>query len=94
MPVEKYRAEGIPHGQQSYELYRSACSLAARRVQPAGILDFLAEIVEHSQTDAWDPWRESQLASMADRAYRRYGKPPIVVAQLEIETTGPCPVPG
>ena len=48
VPVEKYRAEGIEPGYQSKELYRSACNLAARRVQPAGILPILTEIVEHS----------------------------------------------
>ena len=85
VPVGQYRTEGIPHGHQSFELYRSACSLAARRSQPAEILAILTEIVEHSQTDAWDPWREGQLASMADRGYRRYGKPPIVVKQWEDE---------
>ena len=85
VPVERYLAEGIEHGQQSNELWRSACSLAGRRSQPAEILSILAEIVDHSQTDAWDPWRADQLASMADRAYRRYGKPPAGVRQLEME---------
>ena len=84
VPVEKYRAEGIPSGHQSYELYRSACNLAARRFQPDGILAVLTEIVEHSELTR-GPWHEHQLASMADRGYRRYGKPPIVVRELEME---------
>jgi len=93
VPVEKYRAEGIPPGYQSGELYRSACNLAARRVQPAGILAVLTEIVEHSELTR-GPWYERQLASMADGGYRRYGKPPIVVQQLEMEDPDPALYPG
>ena len=82
VPVERYRAEGIPSGHQSEELWASACNLAARRFQPAGILSVLGEIVEHSVLTK-GPWQERTLASMADRAYRRYGKPPIVVREVE-----------
>ena len=84
VPVAQYLAEGIEYGHQSGELYRSACSLAARRAQPAEIITALAEIVEHSHTDPARPWRADQLASMADRAYRRYGKPPVQVKQSEM----------
>jgi putative DNA primase/helicase len=93
VPVARYRAEGIEYGYQSGELYRSACSLAARRAQPDEITSVLAEIVEHSQTDSARPWRADQLASMADRAYRRYGKPPAKVKQLEMANPAE-PVPG
>jgi hypothetical protein len=85
VPVGRYRTEGIESGYQSKELWRSACSLAARRAQPAEILTILAEIADRSQQILSDPWRESQLASMADRAYRWCGKPPIVVEQMEME---------
>ena len=93
VPVGRFLSEGIEHGRQNPELWRSACSLAARRAQPDEILAGLTEIVERSQTDAWDPWREDQLASMADRAYRWCGKPPIVVRQLEMEDPDPSLYP-
>lgn len=89
VPVGRYRAEGIEYGMQNPELYRSACSLAARRAQPDEIISVLAEIVEASETDPARPWRADQLATMADRAYRRYGKPPIVVEQMEMEDLDP-----
>jgi hypothetical protein len=88
VPVEKYRAEGIEPGWQSIELYRSACSLAARRAQPGEILSVLTEIVEHSELTR-GPWHDHQLTSMADRAYRWCGKPPIQVKQLEMEDLNP-----
>ena len=89
VPVGRYRTEGIEYGWQNPELYRSACSLAARRAQPDEITSVLAEIVEHSDTDPARPWRADQLATMADRAYRRYGKPPIVVEQMAMEDLDP-----
>ena len=93
VPVGRYRAEGIEYGQQNPELYRSACSLAARRAQPAEIISVLTEIVEHSETDP---------GPLAGRPARQHGRPGLPVVRQAAHRReaagdggpGPGPVPG
>jgi len=74
VPVEQYLREGIAPGQQSYELWRSACSLAAcghNELEARGLLRQIADRCELTR----GPWHDRQLASMARRAVEQFGRP-------------------
>ena len=74
VPLEQYLREGIPPGQQSNELWRSACSLAARGCSKQETQRLLREIADRCELTR-GPWRDDQLASMARRAVIQFGRP-------------------
>jgi hypothetical protein len=74
VPVEQYLREGIEPGLQSNELWRSACSLAARghnKLETQGLLRQIADRCELTK----GPWTDRQLAGMARRAVEQFGRP-------------------
>lgn len=76
VPVDQYLREGIEPGQQSYELWRSACSLAACGHNELETQGLLRQIADRSELTR-EPWYDSQLESMARRAaqFARQGGP-------------------
>lgn len=74
VPVGQYLSEGIPKGQQSDELWRVSCALAARGFERREIEATLAEIIEVSEVDPAWPWDARYISSFARRAVQQFAR--------------------
>jgi hypothetical protein len=84
VPVDRYLEEGIPYGKQGVELWRAACSMAARGHEPDEIRWALAAIIEESEVNHCRPWPGQLFSDMADRAWKKFGRPRAQLRQLEM----------
>jgi hypothetical protein len=82
VPVDRYLEEGIEYGEQGDELWRVACSMARRGHEPDKIIWALAAIIEKSEVDHCRPWTAPHFISMANRAWKKFGRPRAEVRQL------------